>query len=191
MGHLGLHWYLQIDGKYIRVDEYRRRKALEQRNLTLDQKGEITDADGTRVNDLPPVFRQMVLDLVLQEEAKIDIPFQQLVSCRPALEKKEIQQYHLKRVKKAIYEVSILALDGTNGRNLINQPLESIKIHTGKPPRDNFQLLCSGVLGHVKRTTGKKWQAYQTEEEFEDAVNIAFKKIEEVREELKARRRRQ
>jgi ribosomal protein S25 len=44
-------------------------------------------------------------------------------------------------------------------------------------------------LGHVKRTTGKKWQEYQTEEEFETAVRIAFKKIEEVREELKARRR--
>jgi superfamily II DNA or RNA helicase len=190
IGHLGLQWYLLIDGKYIRVDEYRRMKALEQRNLTLDQKGEITDVDGTRVNDLPPAFRQMVLDLVLQEEAKIDIPFQQLVSCRPDLEKKEIQQYHLKRVRKAIYDVSILARDGSKGRNLINQPLKSLKTHAGKTPRDNFQLLCSGVLGHVKGTTGKKWQAYQTEEEFEDAVNIAFKKIEEVREELKARRRR-
>ena len=93
-------------------------------------------------------------------------------------------------MRKAIYDVSILTIDGTKGRNLINQPLDSLESYVGKPPRDNYELLCSGVLGHVKRTTGKKWQAYQTEEEFEAAVNIAFKKIEEVREELKARRRR-
>lgn len=190
IGHLSLQWYLLIDGRYVRVEEYRRRKALEQRNLTLDKEGEITTANGQRINDLAPEFRQMVLDLVIQEEAKIDIPFQQLVSCRPDLEKKEIQQHHLKRVRGAIYDVSRFALDGTKGRNLIDQPLESIKTPTGKPPRSNYDLLCSGILGYVKRTTGKKWQDYQTEEEFGAAVDIAFEKLEEVREELKARRRR-
>jgi superfamily II DNA or RNA helicase len=189
VGHLGLQWYLLIDGQYISVEEYRRRKALEQRNLTLDQQGEITTSEGKRVSDLAPEFRQMVLDLVLQEEAKVDIPFQQLVSCRPDLEKKELQQYHLKRIKKSIYDVSLLTLDGIKGKNLINHPLELLETHINKSTRDNYSLLCSGILGHVKRTTGKKWQEYQTEEEFETAVRIAFKKIEEVREELKARRR--
>lgn len=131
----------------------------------------------------------MVLDLVLQEEEKVDIPFQKLVSCRPDLEKKELQQYHLQRVKKAIYDVSLLALDGSKGKNLIDQPLESLEGHMRKPARDNRTILYSGILGHVKCATGKKWQAHQTEEEFEAAVKIAFNKIEEVREELKARRR--
>ncbi len=189
VGHLGLQWYLLINGQYISVKEYRRRKALEQRNLTIDEQGEITTASGKRISDVEPEFRQMVLDLVLQEEAKVDIPVQQLVSCRPDLEKKELQQYHLKRIKKAIYDLSLLTLDGSKGKNLINQPLKSLEAQIDNSTRDNHGVLYKGILGHVKRKTGKKWQAHQTEEEFDAAVEIALEKIEEVREELKARRR--
>jgi len=82
-----------------------------------------------------------------------------------------------------------MALDGRTGKNLINQPLNSLRDYLDKPVSNNEQLLYRAVLGHVKRATGKEWKKHQTEEEFENAVQIAFSKVEEVRAELEARRR--
>jgi superfamily II DNA or RNA helicase len=190
IGHLGLRWYLRIDGKDISVEEYRRQKALEQRKLTENEKGEIVTLQGERIQDYPPEIRQMVFDLLTQEEEKVDIPFQNVeVSALPGQSKKGLQEYHRKRIQKFVIEISSLTLDGRRGRNLIDNPLDSLKECIGRAASDNEKLLHEAIFRCVKRKTSKKWSEHRTEEEFESAVQIAFEKIEEVREELKARRR--
>ncbi|NJO50315.1 MAG: hypothetical protein HC840_13755 [Leptolyngbyaceae cyanobacterium RM2_2_4] len=132
----------------------------------------------------------MVIDLLTQEEEKVDIPFQNVeVAALPGQSKKGLQDYHRKRIQKAVIDISSLALDGRRGRDLINNPLESLKEYTGRAASDNEKLLHESIFRCVKRKTDKKWSEHKTEEEFEAAVQIAFEKIEEVREELKARRK--
>ena len=190
IGHLGLRWYLRVNGKDVSVEEYRRQKALDQRELTRNEKGEIITLQGQKIQDLDPTFRKMVIDLLTQEEEKVDIPFQNIeVIALPGQSKKGLQDYHRKRIQKAVIDIANLALDGRKGRDLTNHPLDSLKDFTGRAEPNNETLLHESIFRCVKRKTGKKWSDYKTEEEFEAAVQIAFKKIEEVREELKARRR--
>jgi hypothetical protein len=190
IGHLGLRWYLRVNGKDVSVEEYRRQKALEQRELTRNEKGEIVTLQGQKIQDLDPTIRKMVIDLLTQEEEKVDIPFQNIeVVAFPGQSKKGLQEYHRKRIQKAVIDISSLAVDGRRGRDLINNPLESLKEYTGKTASDNEKLLHESIFRCVKRKTDRKWSDHKTEEEFEAAVQIAFEKIEEVREELKARRK--
>ncbi|OUC12407.1 MAG: hypothetical protein B0A82_22655 [Alkalinema sp. CACIAM 70d] len=190
IGHLGLRWYLRVNGKDVSIEEYRRQKALEQRELTRNEKGEIVTLQGQKIQDLDPTIRKMVIDLLTQEEEKVDIPFQNIeVVALPGQSKKGLQEYHRKRIQKAVIDISSLAVDGRRGRDLINNPLESLKEYTGRTASDNEKLLHESIFRCVKRKTDRKWSDHKTEEEFEAAVQIAFEKIEEVREELKARRK--
>ncbi len=191
IGHLGLRWYLRVNGKDVSVEEYRRQKALEQRDLTRNEEGEIITLRGQRIQDLDPVIRKMVLDLLTQDEEKVDIPFQNVeISALPGQSKRGLQEYHRRRILKAIIDVSSLALDGRRGKDLIDNPLDSLKEYTSRAASNNETLLHESIFRCVKRKTGnKKWSEHKVEEEFEAAVQIALEKIEEVREELKARRR--
>jgi hypothetical protein len=192
IGHLGLRWYLRINGKDISVEEYRRQKALEKRDLRRNEEGEIVTLQGQNIQDLDPTIRQMVLDLLTQEEEKVDIPFQNVqVSALPGQAKKCLQDYHLKKVKKEIIDLATLALDGRKGKDLINNPLQSLsKYVSEKVVPNNETLLNASIFRYVKRISGKKWSEHKTEEEFEIVVKIALEKIGEVREELKTRRRK-
>jgi len=191
IGHLGLRWYLRVNGKDVSVEEYRRQKALEQRDLTRNEEGEIITLRGQRIQDLDPVIRKMVLDLLTQDEEKVDIPFQNVeISALPGQSKRGLQEYHRRRILKAIIDVSSLALDGRRGKDLIDNPLDSLKEYTSRAASNNETLLHESIFRCVKRKTdNKKWSEHKVEEEFEAAVQIALEKIEEVREELKARRR--
>jgi superfamily II DNA or RNA helicase len=191
IGHLGLRWFLRVSGKDVSVEEYRRQKALEQRKLTQNEKGEIFTLEGQRIQDYDPQIRQMIFDLLAQEEEKVDIPFQDVkISALPGQSKKSLQEYHRKRVQKAVIDLANLALDGRKGKDLIRNPLNSLQDCAGGSPSDNEKLLHESIFRCVKRTTNRKWSEHRTEEDFETAVKIAFEKIEEVREEMKSRRRR-
>lgn len=194
IGHIRLSWHLRIDGKDVPIEEYRRQKALEQNKLIQNEQGEITTSEGNRISDLPLEFRQIILNALKEEEEKVPLPFDKLeVSCLPGQQKKALQEYHLKRIKGAIINLSLLALDGKAGKSLLVNPPNSLKDYanrpSSKPPSSNEQLLYRAILSHVKQETGREWKKHQTEEEFEAAVQIALRKIEEVREELRLRRR--
>ena len=190
IGHIRLSWHLRIDGKDVPIEEYRRQKALEQKELIQNKEGEIITPGGERISDLPLAFRQIILDALKEEENKVELPFDKLeISCLPGQQKKALQEYHLKRIKRAVINLSLLALDGKGGRNLLINPPKSLKEYANKPSSNNEQFLHRAILSHVKRETGKEWKKHQTEEEFESAVQLALRKIEEVREELRLRRR--
>jgi superfamily II DNA or RNA helicase len=190
IGHIKLSWHLRIDGKDVPIEEYRRQKALEQRDLIQNQEGEIVTAEGERISDLPLKFRQIILDALKEDESKVELPFDNLeIFCLPGQQKKALQEYHLKRIKKAVIDLSLLALDGKTGRNLLVQTPNSLMHYANKPASNNEQFLHGAILSHVKHETGKEWKKHQTEEEFESAVQIALRKIEEVRQELRLRRR--
>ena len=190
VGHIRLSWHLRIDGKDVPIEEYRRQKALEQKDLIQNQEGEIVTTEGERISDLPPKFRQIILDALKEDESKVELPFDKLeISCLPGQQKKALQEYHLKRIKKAVINVSLLTLDGKTGRNLLVQPPNALKDYANKPVANNEQFLHRAIMSHVKHETGREWKKHQTEGDFEAAVQIALRKIEEVREELRLRRR--
>ncbi|MEW6495081.1 MAG: hypothetical protein AB1589_21570, partial [Cyanobacteriota bacterium] len=189
-GHVGLEWYLLIDGEYISIAEFREREALRRKGLAKDAEGEIITSRGQRLKDLAPEFYQLAIEGLQVEEQKIDIPYQQLVSFRPDEEKKDRQQYYRKQINQAINGIlfdKILVPDGSKGRSLIEQSLKSLNFPSEKKEPKNSDILFNGIFGHVKRVTGKQWGEHQTEEEYEAAKNIAIEKLQEVREELKKR----
>jgi len=190
IGHIRLSWHLRIDGKDVPIEEYRRQKALEHKELTQNKEGEIVTSGGERISDLPLAFRQIILDALKEEEGKVELPFDKLeISCLPGQQKKALQEYHLKRIKRAIINLPLLALDGKGGKDLLLNPPSSLKDYANKSCSNNEQFLYRAILSHVKHETGKEWKKHQTEEEFDAAVQIALRKIEEIMEELRLRRR--
>jgi len=110
IGHVRLRWHLRINGKDIPVEEYRRQKALERENLIQNEDGEISTPEGERISDLPSQYRRMILEQLRQDEGQIELPFQDLeISCLPGETKKGMQEHHLKRIRRAVKDISILA----------------------------------------------------------------------------------
>ncbi|MBE9099337.1 DEAD/DEAH box helicase [Vacuolonema iberomarrocanum] len=196
IGHLGLRWFLKINGKEVEIEDYRKQKALQNLNLSEDSDGQIISSEGKRLSEYPPEIEQAMIERISSESKDVDIPFSSVeASCFPGEAKKERQEYHLKRIKRAIYDLERLTVDGRKGKNLVEDPLESLKEYTEKPDyskrpaKNNQELLHRGILGCLKIYTGKSWKEHITEEDFNTAVEIVLKKVGEVREELNQRRR--
>lgn len=190
IGHLGLKWYIKNDdGTEISFEEYQKRKALENKNLLTNDQGEIINAQGQKVTDLPQEFQRIILESLKQAEEEVEIPIQSLTSsCRPDLERKNLQSSYNKKIKSAIYAVCRYALDGNSGKDLIVNPLNSLQGFTKNTSKDNTQCLISAVFSYVKSTTGKEWKHHKDEAEFIQAHEIALHKIDEVKQEMMLRR---
>jgi superfamily II DNA or RNA helicase len=189
-GHIGLEWYLLIDGEYISINDYRRKEVIKKRNFDLDKDGEIINSSGIKIKNFGPELHQGIVDLIEHELKTIEIPYNQLVSCRPDQEKKDRQQSYRKQVNRAIYNLlsdQLFVPDGKDGTSLIELELECLKGCSQKTAEKNSDFLMSQIFGYVKRQTGKEWRDHQTDDEYEAAKKLAFEKLQEVRSEIKKR----
>lgn len=189
-GHIGLEWYLLIDGEYISINDYCRKEAIKRKGFNLDKDGEVVTSSGRKIKYLETEAYQLILEGIERESEKIEIPYSQLVSCRPDQEKKDRQQYYQKQVKGAILNLlsnKFLVPDGKDGTSLIGLELECIKGYSQKIAKKNLDFLMSQIFGYVKRQTGKEWGDHQTDDEYEAAKKLAFEKLQEVRSEIKKR----
>ena len=189
-GHIGLEWYLLIDGEYISINDYCRKEAIKRKGFNLDKDGEVVTSAGKKIKHFETEAYQLILEGIERESEKIEIPYNQLVSCRPDQEKKDRQQSYRKQVNRAIYNLlsdQFFVPDGKDGTSLIELELECLKGCSQKTAEKNSDFLMSQIFGYVKRQTGKEWRDHQTDDEYEAAKKLAFEKLQEVRSEIKKR----
>jgi superfamily II DNA or RNA helicase len=189
-GHIGLEWYLLIDGEHISINDYCRKQAIKRKGFNLDKDGEVVTSSGKKIKHFETEAYQLILEGIERESEKIEIPYSQLVSCRPDQEKKDRQQSYRKQVSGAIYNLlsdQFLVPDGKDGTSLIDLELECLKGCSQKTAKKNSDFLMSQIFGYVKRQTGKEWGDHQTDDEYESAKKLALEKLQEVRSEIKKR----
>nr|WP_261198871.1 DEAD/DEAH box helicase family protein [Laspinema sp. D3a] len=96
-GHVGLEWYLFIDGEYVTLTDYCKKEAVRRKGFKIDENGEIARLDGKKIKDFGPELYQLALEGIAREAEKIEIPYTKLVSCRPDREKEDLQKSYLKK----------------------------------------------------------------------------------------------